>query len=156
MKRKVITYVLCIILVEAAGFAVGMLTRSGTQLYADTIVKPLLAPPGIVFPIAWSVLYALMGIGLARIILADASAAKTAGMIMFFVQFALNLAWCFIFFGALKFVLAFIELILMLIAVVIMTVLFKKSDKAAALLQIPYIIWLCFAAYLNIGVIILN
>ncbi len=75
---------------------------------------------------------------------------------MFLLQYALNLGWCFIFFDARNFGLALAELLCMLAAVIVMTMLFYRTDKTAAKLQIPYIIWLCFAAYLNIGVLVLN
>ncbi|MDO4537552.1 MAG: TspO/MBR family protein, partial [Coriobacteriales bacterium] len=94
MDRKKRTYILSILLVEAAGFIVGMLTRGGTQLYATSINKPPLSPPGILFPIAWTILYALMGIGLARVILARNSPARRTGLVLFAVQLVLNLAWC--------------------------------------------------------------
>lgn len=153
---KGLYYVLCVLAVEAAGFAAGMLTREGTKIYAETINKPPLSPPGIVFPIAWTILYALMGVGLARILMAEASSAKTYGIVLFAIQFVLNLAWCFIFFGAQRFDLALVELLVMVAAVIGMAVFFFKVDTIAARMQIPYVVWLCFATYLNIGVMILN
>ncbi len=155
-KKRTLTYVLSILLVEAGGFIVGMMTREGTQIYANTINKPPLSPPGIVFPIAWTILYALMGIGLARMILSRISQPRNLGILFFLLQYALNLAWCFIFFDARNFALALVELVCMLAAVIVMTVFFYRTDKPAARLQIPYILWLCFAAYLNIGVLMLN
>ncbi|MCR5826474.1 MAG: tryptophan-rich sensory protein [Oscillospiraceae bacterium] len=152
--KKSATYLLCVLLVELAGFAVGMLTAEGTRLYADSIVKPPLSPPGIVFPIAWTLLYALMAIGLARMLLSPAP--HGAAVVLFFVQLALNLAWCFIFFGAQRFDLALAELLLMAAAVVAMTIQFARVDRTAAWLQLPYLVWLCFATYLNIGVLVLN
>ena len=165
--RPVIS-ILSVLIVEALGFLVGMMTRSGTKLYAESIVKPPLAPPGILFPIAWTLLYCFMGIGIGRVITTSVpsvsgDSAETAvtgnkkkALILFIVQLALNLLWCFIFFGAMNYVAALVELILMLIAVIMMTLTFRKVDKIAGLLQIPYILWLCFATYLNIGVIIFN
>ena len=154
--KSVITYVICVVLVEASGFAVGMATRNGTQIYADTINKPPLSPPGIVFPIAWTILYALMGIGFARVLLSDGGSYRSAGIVLFVIQLVLNLALCFIFFGAQRFGIALAELIVMLITVIAMAVSFSKCDKAACYMQIPYILWLCFATYLNTGVVILN
>ncbi len=154
--KKILTYVVCCVVVEVLGFVAGMLTRERTQIYADTINKPPLSPPGIAFPIAWTILYALMGIGIARIIMAESSEQKKLGIIFFIVQLVLNLAWCFIFFGAQKFGLALIELICIMAAAIAMIVTFLKVDKAAGVMQIPYIAWLCFAAYLNAGAWILN
>ncbi len=155
-NKKSLVYIISVVLVEAAGFTVGMLTREGTQLYADFIIKPLLSPPGIVFPIAWTILYALMGIGIARVILCEPSASRSKGIKLFFVQFVLNLLWCFIFFGSMNFGLALVELICMLIATILMYRYFNKTDSIAARIQIPYILWLCFATYLNLGVAVLN
>lgn len=155
MKKPSI-YIICIILIEAAGFAVGMLTREGIQIYADTLIKPVLSPPGIVFPIAWTILYALMGISVTRVVLSDGSKARSVGLVFFGIQLALNLAWSFIFFGAQRFGFALIELLFMVAAVIAMTVQFMKCDPLAAKLQIPYIAWLCFATYLNAAVMVLN
>ncbi len=154
--KKISIYILSVLLVEAAGFSVGMLTRGGTQIYAETINKPFLSPPGIAFPIAWTILYALMGISIARIITSQRSKEKTYGIALFVLQLVLNLAWCFIFFGARQFSAALAELFLMLVSVIAMTLVFKKIDKPAAYMQIPYIAWLFFAAYLNAGVVWLN
>lgn len=156
MRHAKLVYIFSILIIESLGFAAGMLTRTGTKIYAESIHKPPLSPPGIVFPIAWTILYALMGIGIARILLCDSSSMRTIAIVLFVSQLILNLAWCFIFFGKQDFVLAFIELLGMLVLVVLMTVDFRKLDTMAAALQIPYILWLCFAAYLNFGVIILN
>ena len=153
--KKGIVYALCVGLTELAGFLVGMLTRDATKIYAETISKPPLSPPGVVFPIAWTILYALMGIGLARILLADGEK-KAAANILWGIQLVLNLSWCFVFFSAQSFGAALGVLIGMFIAVVLMTYKFGKVDGLAAKLQIPYIVWLCFATYLNVGVICLN
>ena len=88
--------------------------------------------------------------------MAESSEQKKLGIIFFVVQLILNLAWCFIFFGAQKFGLALIELICIMAATIAMIVTFLKVDKAAGMMQIPYVAWLCFAAYLNAGTWILN
>lgn len=155
MKRGIV-YAVCVAATEAAGLVVGMLTREGTQIYAETIVKPPFSPPGILFPIAWTLLYGLMGIGLARMLLAEVSAQRTAAVALFIVQLVLNLAWCFVFFWVQRFDLALAELVLLLVAAVLMTVAFARVDTLGAKLQIPYLLWLCFATYLNAGVFVLN
>ncbi len=155
MKKPWI-YIICIILIEVAGFAVGMLTKEGTKIYAETLIKPVLSPPGIVFPIAWTILYALMGISTARVILSDSSKARSKSLLFFGIQLVLNLAWSFIFFGAQRFDFALIELLVMIAVVIAMVVQFMKCDSIAGKLQIPYIAWLCFATYLNAAVMVLN
>lgn len=154
--NRMLTCGASILSVEAAGFVVGMMTRAGTQIYAEVITKPPLSPPGIVFPIAWTILYGLMGMGLARVLLSPPSAERTTGIVLFAIQLALNLAWSFIFFGASRFDLALVELAAMLLTVVAMTVAFWRVDALAGKAQLPYLAWLCFATYLNTGVLMLN
>ncbi len=154
--NKILTYVASVLGTEAAGLVVGLLTREGTQIYAETIAKPPLSPPGIVFPIAWTILYGLMGVGLARILLSGPSPTRATSIMLFGIQLALNLTWCFIFFGARRFDLALFELIVMLAVVAAMTLAFLRTDALAGKMQLPYLVWLCFATYLNTGVLLLN
>lgn len=154
--KKLLTYAASVALTEGAGLVVGLLTRQGTQLYAETIAKPPFSPPGIVFPIAWTILYGLMGVGLARILMTPASPQKTRAIVLFAVQLVLNLAWSFVFFGARAYGAALVELLCLLAAVVLMTLSFARVDGPSAKMQIPYLAWLCFATYLNAGVVALN
>ena len=157
MKKKVWKiYALWILLAEAVGAAAGLLTRGGMEDYQTQIVKPALSPPALVFPIAWGILYALMGVGAARVSLQPPSRSRRVAIQLFLVQLALNFAWSFIFFGAEAFLAAFLELAVLLIAVVWMTAYFAKLDRPAAWLQLPYLLWLLFAGYLNYGVWLLN
>lgn len=154
MKRT-ITYIVWIALAEIVGFISGMLTSDATEIYAQEITKPPLSPPGILFPIAWAILYALMGISAARIYLSGSPKRKVA-LILFAVQLAFNFAWCFIFFNYQAFAFALVWLLILYVLVIAMTRVFYSIDKWAGLLQIPYILWLTFAAYLNAGVWFLN
>ncbi len=154
--KKIATYAICIAVTEAIGFLSGMLNRQATDIYANTIIKPVLSPQGIVFPIAWTILYALMAIGLAMVILSQASKDRTKGIIFYVIQLAFNFVWSFLFFGFQMFGVAFIWLLALLIFVIFMTLAFKKVSKTAAMLQIPYLCWLLFAGYLNAGVWVLN
>ena len=156
MKQNRKTYILWILLAEAVGALSGWLTRNGTKIYAETIRQPPLSPPGWVFPLVWTVLFALMGIGAARIFLTPASGARSLGLNLFIAQLAVNFLWSPIFFNLQAFGFAFVWLLLLLILVLAMTLTFRKTDPAAAKLQIPYLLWLAFAAYLNLGVWYLN
>ena len=157
MKRQVWkTYLFWIALTEAVGALSGWLTQDGTRIYAATIHKPPLSPPGIVFPIVWTILYALMGIGAARVYLAPASAARSKSLLLFFLQLTFNFFWSIIFFNLQNFGLALIWLIALWILILWMILSFRKVDPLAAFLQIPYLIWVSFAAYLNLGVWLLN
>lgn len=155
-KRKWAPYAAFILLTEAVGALAGFLTREGTELYKYAVEKPPLSPPAIVFPIVWAVLYLLMGIGAARIWLAPRSPGRTEGLVLFFVQLAVNFVWSLLFFNLEAFGFAFVWLAALWALIVWMTVTFRETDRAAAYLQIPYILWVFFAGYLNYGVWLLN
>ena len=156
MKRNWKPYLYWILLAEAVGLLSGWLTREGTQIYAETIVKPPLSPPGWVFPVVWTVLYALMGISAARVWLAAPSKSRNLGLNLFVAQLIVNFFWSPIFFNLQAFGLAFFWLLLLWGLVLWMILTFRKVDSPAAKLQIPYLLWLTFAAYLNLGVYYLN
>ena len=149
-------YLLFIALSEAVGALSGFLSRDGMQLYATQITKPALSPPGWLFPAVWVILYALMGISAARIFLSEPSSERNEGLNLFVIQLIVNFFWSLIFFNAQAFGFAAIWLILLWILVLCMIFTFRKVDTLAAWLQIPYLIWLTFAAYLNLGVWLLN
>lgn len=150
------TYACWIIFTEAVGALSGWLTREGAEIYNATIEKPALSPPAIVFPIVWGILFALMGIGAARIYTSPASDARSRSLLLFFTQLAFNFFWSIIFFNFQNFLFAFIWLIILWGLILSMLLSFRKVDKIAAWLQIPYLVWVTFAAYLNLGVWILN
>ncbi len=149
-------YVFWILFTEAVGAAASLLTREGSAIYSETVVKPLLSPPPPVFPIAWGILYALMGIGAAMIWLAPASADRSKSIALYLVQLLFNFVWSFIFFNFRAFNAAFFWLVILFVLVLLMTLSFRKVNRTAALLQIPYLLWLLFAGYLNLGVWLLN
>ncbi len=134
----------------------GWLTREGTQLFSETVAKPPLTPPSLVFPIVWGILYALMGIGAARVSLTEPSEDRSRGLNLFVAQLIVNFFWSLIFFNAQAYGFAFFWLLLLWGLVLWMTLTFRKVDPIAAWLQVPYLLWLTFAAYLNFGVWRLN
>ena len=149
-------YVFWIALSEAVGLLSGLLTREGAALYGVRIQKPPLSPPALVFPIAWTILYALMGTGAARVSLTPASGIRTKCLRLFLIQLAFNFFWSIIFFNVQAFGLAFIWLMVLWALIWMMTFSFGQADRLAALLQIPYLVWVLFAGYLNFGVWLLN
>lgn len=149
------TYALFIALSEAAGALAGFLTRQGMKNY-ETVLKPVLTPPDIVFPIVWTILYALMGIGAARIYMAPESEERTLSLKLFAVQLIVNFFWSLLFFNAQAFGFSFLWLLLLWILILAMILSFKKVDKTAAWLQLPYLLWVTFATYLNYMVWMLN
>lgn len=149
-------YVFWIALSELTGIIAGLITRSGTELYGSTAIKPPLSPPAILFPIVWTVLYALMGIGAARVYLTPNSSERTQGLLLFLVQLVFNFFWSIIFFNLQAYGFAFLWIIALWLLIILMTLTFYKSDELAAYLQIPYLLWVTFAGYLNLAVWILN
>lgn len=141
---------------EAVGALSGLLSRGGMKHYGAVAAQPTLAPPDWLFPVVWVLLYALMGIGAARLWLAEDSAERKRGLNLFVAQLVVNFFWSLIFFNLQAFGFAFFWLLLLWGLVAWMTLTFRKVDKTAALLQIPYLIWLTFAAYLNAAIWILN
>ena len=156
LKKKWKPYIIWIGITEAVGALSGWLTREGNRLYEQTAVKPKLSPPGIVFPIVWTILYALMGFGAARIRLTPPSAERSRGINLFIAQLIVNFFWPLIFFNAQAYGFAFLWLLLLWALVLWMILVWHKIDPLAAKLQIPYLVWLTFAAYLNFGVWYLN
>lgn len=150
------TYLFWILLAECVGLLSGLLSREGTALFSQTAIQPPLSPPPVLFPIVWTVLYALMGIGAARVSLTPASPERSRGLNLFIAQLIVNFFWSLIFFNAGAYGFAFLWLLLLFALALWMALEFRKTDPLAALLQIPYLLWLVFAGYLNLGVWLLN
>ncbi len=140
----------------AAGALSAYLTRDGMELYRTAIRKPPLSPPGIVFPIVWTILYVLMGIGAARVQIVSEPEERTPHLTLYVVQLIFNFLWSIFFFNQRWFGFSLLWLIALWVLILAMILKFRKIERTAALLQIPYLIWVSFAAYLNAGVWLLN
>lgn len=150
------TYAFWIMLAEGVGALSGWLTRDGMEVYKEQLTKPALSPPGIVFPIVWVILFALMGIGAARVSLSRPSRERRMALGIFLVQLAFNFFWSILFFNLQRFGLALGWLGLLWALILWMTLLFRRVDRPAGWLQVPYLLWVAFAGYLNWGVWMLN
>lgn len=117
--------------------------------------QPALSPPGWIFPIVWTILYILMGISL-LLVLRSHHEYKVGAVALFISQLVMNYLWSPAFFVEQDYVKALIILVLMLTTTVILTLVTRKINKAAAWMLVPYILWMCFATYLNVGVGMLN
>ena len=116
----------------------------------ESLTLPSLAPPGITFPIVWTILYILMGISAYLI------SQKDKVPTIYYIQLFVNALWSIIFFVFKLRLLAFFWIVLLIFLVVIMIYKFYKIDKTAAYLQIPYLLWIAFASYLNLSIYLLN
>ena len=131
----------------AVGGAAAFLTRKSMDIY-KFIKLPPLAPPGWLFPVVWTVLYALMGYSSWLCRLAPPKK-RTPAFILYAAQLALNFVWPLVFFSGQAWFLALVILTALLGTVLIMVLAFRAISKKAAYLQIPYCLWLSFALYLN-------
>ncbi len=157
MSKKVKTYVISILIPLIVGGLAAFLTRNNMMLYEE-IVKPPLAPPPILFPIVWTILYVLMGISSARVKLQEKTQKKlvTEAMTVYWVQLGFNFFWSLIFFNARAFLAAFLWLIALWTLILYMILKFSKIDLTAAIMNIPYLLWVTFAGYLNLMIYLLN
>ena len=115
--------------------------------------KPFLSPPGIVFPIVWTILYILMGVSL-YLVMKKRKDEKS--FIIYISQLLLNSIWPLFFFKFRFLFFSFLIIVALIILVIKMITEFYKINKTAGLLQIPYLLWLLFASYLNLAIYLLN
>ena len=135
------------------GGASAFFTRDGMQTF-QTLNKPALAPPGWLFPVVWTLLYALMGIASYLVLTSDK--ANRFALTIYAVQLIFNFFWSIIFFNLERYLFAFVWLVLLWILIFITTVLFYRISKPAGYLMIPYLLWVTFAGYLNLFIYLLN
>lgn len=146
------TYAKSILIPVIVGGIVGFII-SGSIDY-NSLQKPFLAPPSILFPIMWTILYILMGVSYG--ILEDKELIDSKTNVIYYSQLFVNALWSIIFFTLKWRLFAFIWIILLDILVIIMIVNFYKKNKLSGLLQILYLLWLLFASYLNLSIYLLN
>lgn len=148
-------YLFSILITFAVGAIGGIATSNGMPAYQQ-IIKPNLTPPSSVFPIVWTVLYILMGISAAIIWNAEKSKKRSFALTIYGLQLLVNGFWSYLFFGFGAYLLSFLWLLLLWLLILIMIWSFSKVNRTAALLQIPYLLWVTFAGYLNLTIWLLN
>jgi len=156
-KKNTKTYAIAILIPLAVGGLAAFLTRNNMDIY-DQINKPPLAPPAIVFPIVWTILYILMGVSSARIWLKRGNnpEATVDGLFTYGIQLFFNFFWSLFFFNLQEFFFAFLWLLILWGLILRMILQFRKVDALAAILQIPYLVWVTFAGYLNLMIYLSN
>ncbi len=157
MKEKIESYIIGILIPFAIGLLSTFFTRNNMDLY-QTIARPALAPPAIVFPIVWSILYILMGVGSTIVYNSDTASEreKKNAMLIYALQLAFNFFWSIIFFNLRNFGFSLVWIIALWVLIIIMLIRFTRISPLAALLQIPYLLWVTFATYLNYMIYSLN
>lgn len=140
----------------AVGGLSALITGGGMQEYG-AMNRPPLSPPGWVFPVVWTILYLLMGYASYRIYTSDADPKQIRqALILYGAQLALNFLWPLVFFGLEWYLAAFFLLIALWVLIFLTIRAFSQIDERAGDLLLPYILWVTFAAYLNLGVFLLN
>lgn len=137
------------------GALAGFLTKDSLANVCPLLEKSSLTPPGWVFPIAWTVLYLLMGIGMA-LVEARGGPERSRALPLFGIQLALNFGWSLLFFNSGAYLSALLCLIVLWVMILAMAGSFASVSRLAAWLQIPYLLWVAFAGYLNAAVWVLN
>ncbi len=140
----------------AVGGLAALLTSNSQEVFA-TVNKPALAPPAWLFPVAWTILYVLMGIASYRIWQSVTTYDKRKqALFLYGVQLFFNFFWPIIFFNLQEYFFAFVWIIALWLMIFLTYQQFRQIDKIAGWLLIPYLAWVLFAAYLNFGIFVLN
>lgn len=150
MLKKYKPYIIEILIALAVGGLSAYLTKDSMADF-EALVKPPLTPPGFIFPIVWAILFILMGISAGMIY-------KSSGNVPFIYRLSLivNFLWSIIFFNMEAYLFAFVWLLLLLVLIILTIIDYSKINKTAAYLQIPYLVWVAFAGYLNFFIWLLN
>ena len=155
MKTHWKKLLICLAIPLAVG-GLGALLSGGMESY-QVMNQPPLSPPGWVFPIVWTVLYLLMGYASYRVLVADAPRQDRKKALTFYgIQLFLNFLWPLVFFGLQWYWAAFVLLLVLWVMIYLTMHLFGSIDDTAENLLIPYLLWVTFAGYLNLGVALLN
>lgn len=137
------------------GALAGFLTKDSLANVYPLLEKSSLTPPGWVLPIAWTVLYLLMGIGMA-LVEARGGPERSRALTLFGIQLSLNFGWSLLFFNSGAYLSALLCLIVLWVMILAMAGSFASVSRLAAWLQIPYLLWVAFAGCLNAAVWVLN
>ncbi len=156
MKKTVKTLILCLAIPLGVGLLSALLTMGNMELF-NTVNKPPLSPPGILFPIVWTVLYLLMGLASFFVLRSPASPEeKKEALVPYALQLFFNFFWSIWFFNFRLYFFSFVWLVCLWGLIIHCIAKFFPLSKAAAFLMVPYLLWVSFAGYLNLGISLLN
>ena len=157
MWQKYKPYIISIAIALGVGGLSTLLTRGSMEMYSQ-VNQPPLAPPAWIFSVVWPVLYILMGVSSAMVYIngnRDPEAASSA-LKIYAVNLIFNFLWSIVFFNFRAFLFAYIWLMILWVIIIVMIAKFRKISPTAAWLQIPYLLWVTFASYLNLMIWLLN
>ena len=153
MKIQWKKLILCIVIPLAVGGLSALSTCGGMEIF-QSLNKPALAPPSWLFPVAWTILYILMGVASYLVLVSEKPYHKALDI--YGVQLAFNYLWPIFFFTLQAYLFSFIWLVLLWLLILAATVMFYRISKPAGYLMLPYLLWVTFAGYLNLSIYLLN
>ncbi|MBP1550327.1 MAG: tryptophan-rich sensory protein [Oscillospiraceae bacterium] len=155
-KHNISDMLIYIISAEVIG-AVSALLAGGFSDFFNKYEEPPLLPPGWLFPVVWTILYAVMGYSAYLVTHSyGETAQKKTALTIYWTQLALNFMWSIIFFRFEALWLAFVVIMALWVMIIAMILSFRKISPLAAYINIPYLLWVTFAAYLNLATAIIN
>ena len=155
-RTQSLKLIVSILLPLGLGAIAGMFTSQAVSGWYASLNKPSFSPPNWIFGPVWTTLYILMGVSSFLIWKQNASKGRNLAMLVYFIQLLLNFGWSFIFFYYKMIGAALIEILLLWSSILVMIVLFYKIKPAAAYINLPYLLWVSFAAVLNASYYFLN
>lgn len=154
--KKGIKLLICILIPLLVGSISGYFTSTSITTWYVTLNKPSFNPPNYLFGPVWTTLYILMGISLFLVLNKAKDLEKSKIIFVFSIQLILNFLWSFLFFKFQQLGLALAEILLMWCSILFMIIIFYKTNKLAALINIPYLFWVSFATILTYSIYTLN
>ena len=156
MLIKLKPLLISVLIPLGVGGLAAFLTRGGMASF-EQMVKPPLSPPGWLFPVVWTILYLLMGVASYRIYFSKANCEKVRrALTVYALSLVVNFFWPILFFGLELTLIAFLWLVLLWALVAVTILRFARIDRIASVLLVPYLLWVTFAGYLNLGIYLLN
>lgn len=156
MQSKTKTFLIFTAIPLIVGIVAGLLTRGSMETFSS-LNQPPLSPPGILFPIVWTILYTLMGIASFLVYTSGKEKEEVnSALTIYFLQLAVNFFWSIFFFNLEWYIFSFFWLVLLWVLIFYTIRLFYPISNTAAYLLIPYLFWVTFAGYLNLGIAALN
>ncbi|MBR5683105.1 MAG: tryptophan-rich sensory protein [Ruminococcus sp.] len=155
MKIKWTDLIIWVVATELVGALSALISGGNFSEFYSSLEQPPFAPPGWLFPVMWSILYALMGVS-AYLIWESGNTRRKGAIILYGAQLFANFLWTPVFFGLKSLKGATVVVVIMLILITAMIISFLRINKTAAYLNLPYLFWTAFATYLTIGVTVLQ
>ena len=156
VKIKWRPLLICVAIPLAVGGLAALLTGDSMSVFSE-LEKPPLSPPGWLFPVVWSILYILMGIASYLVLTSDADKkAKDGALWVYGLQLFVNFFWPILFFRLELYTISFVWLLFLWLLILVTFARFWRISMPAAWLLVPYLVWVTFAGYLNLGVALLN